>query len=99
MIHFVRTVSIAPGRMAEAMAFAKEIASYSEGLTGFKVEVSVPIAGNPSRIAWHLQYRDLAELEGAVSKINADAKFAELARAGSALMVPGGTNDTIWRTI
>jgi hypothetical protein len=99
MIHFVRTVSIAPGKMAEAMTFAKEIASYSEGLTGFKVEVSVPIAGNPSRIAWHLQYRDLTELEGAVGKIGADAKFAELSRAGSALMLPGSTLDTLWRTI
>ena len=99
MIHFVRTVSIAPGKMAEAMAFAKEIASYSEGLTGFKAEVSVPVTGNPNRIAWHLLLRDLAELEGALNKINADAKFAELSRAGAALLLPGSTLDTLWRTI
>ena len=99
MIHFVRTVLISPGKMAEAMAFAKEIASYSEGLTGFKVEVSVPVTGNPSRIAWHLQYRDLAEMDGAVSKISADAKFAELSQVGSAFMLPGSANDTLWRTI
>jgi hypothetical protein len=99
MIHFVRTVKIAPGKMPEAMTYAKKIASYLEGNPGIKVDVSVPIAGNPSRIAWYSQYRDLAELESTLNKINADSKFVDLVREGAPFILPGSGNDTLWRSI
>jgi hypothetical protein len=99
MIHFVRTVKIAPGKMPEAMAFAKKLASYLEGNPGIKVDVSVPLAGNPSRISWYSQYRDLAELESTMNKIDADSKYGELVREGATLIMPGTANDTLWRSI
>jgi acetyl-CoA carboxylase alpha subunit len=45
-ITFVRTATIAPGKVAEALAFAHQIAKLVEKITGLKVGVSMPIAGN-----------------------------------------------------
>ena len=99
MIHFVRTVSVAPGKMADAMTFAKKVASYLAKKPGIKVEVSVPVAGNPNRVGWHSLHQDLAEFESTMNKISSDSKYAELVREGAALFVPGSTNDALWRTI
>ena len=63
MIHFVRTVLISPGKMAEAMAFAKEIASYSEGLTGFIVANEQEAAGAVPRLATLSRQRIRARFE------------------------------------
>jgi hypothetical protein len=100
MIHFVRTASVASGKMADAMAFAKKIASYlAKKQPGVKIEVSVPVAGPPNRIAWHSQHRDLADFETVMNKISADSKYADLVREGATLFLPGSTNDALWRSI
>jgi hypothetical protein len=99
MIHFVRTVSIAPGKMTDAMAFAKKLASYLAKKPGIKVEVSVPMAGNPNRIGWHSMHQDLGEFESVMSKLGSDAEYAKLVRSGAGLIIPGSTNDALWRTI
>ena len=52
MITYVRTASIAPGKTTEALAFAHNIAKLVDKLTGVKVGVSMPVGGNPFRIAW-----------------------------------------------
>jgi hypothetical protein len=82
MIHFVRTVSIAPGKMADAIVFAKKVAAYLAKKPGIKVEVSVPVAGNPNRIGWHSLHKDLAEFESTMNKLNTDPKYAEVVRGG-----------------
>jgi hypothetical protein len=99
MIHFVRTVSIAPGKMADAMTFAKKIATYLAKKPGIKVEVSVPMAGNPNRIGWHSMHKDLGDFESVMNKLSGDAEYAKLVRGGAELIIPGSTNDALWRTI
>jgi len=99
MIHFVRTSSVAPGKMADAMTFAKKIAAYLAKKPGIKVEVSVPVAGPPNRIAWHSQHRDLAEFETVMNKLNSDSKYAALLRDGPKLFMPGTANDALWRSV
>ena len=49
MITFVRTATIAPGKVAEALAFAHQIAKLVEKISGLKVGVSMPVGGNPFR--------------------------------------------------
>ena len=64
MITYVRTANIAPGKTAGALAFAHEIAKVVEKITGLKVSVSMPVGGNPFRIAWVTAQPDLASVEG-----------------------------------
>jgi hypothetical protein len=59
MITFVRTATIAPGKVVEALTFAHQIAKLVEKITGLKVGVSMPLAetrsgspgSRPSRIS------------------------------------------------
>ena len=99
MIHFVRTSSVAPGKMADAIMFAKKIAAHLAKKPGIKVEVSVPVAGPPNRISWYSQHRDLAEFETVMNKLNSDAEYAALLREGPTLFLPGTTNDALWRSV
>jgi hypothetical protein len=41
-----------PGKVAEAVGFAHQDAKLVEKITGLKVGVSMPVGGNPFRIAW-----------------------------------------------
>src|SRR5580698_8077315 len=52
MITFVRTATIAPGKLVEAMGFAHQVGQHVEKITGLKVVVATPVGGNPFRIAW-----------------------------------------------
>ena len=77
----------------------KKLAAYLAKKPGIKVEVSVPVGGNPNRIGWYSLYKDLAEFESTMNKLNADPKYAELVRGGAAVILPGSTNDALWRTV
>jgi acetyl-CoA carboxylase alpha subunit len=48
MITFVRTATIAPGKVAEALAFAHQIAKLVEKITGLKVGVSMRLRATRS---------------------------------------------------
>lgn len=99
MIRFVRTASIAQGKLRDALAVAKEIAEYVSKSHGVKLEVMMPVGGNPFRIAWRAEYPSLAAMEEAMAKIMTDAKWLELQAKGSVNFIPGSANDVIWRTV
>ena len=99
MIRFVRTASIAQGKLREALTGAKEIADHLSKAHGIKLEVMMPVGGNPFRIAWRAEYPSLAAMEDAMSKLMADAKWLEIQAKGSANFIAGSANDAIWRTV
>jgi len=99
MIRFVRQASVAPGKLGDAVAFAKEIAGYIEKAQGVKIEVLMPIGGNPLRIAWKSDYADLAAVENMTAKLMADPKYMELTTKGSMNFIAGSVTDSIWRTV
>jgi hypothetical protein len=51
MIHFMRSATIAPGKMGDAIAFANGISKYVKDTFGIDVAVLMPIGGKASRIA------------------------------------------------
>ena len=61
-VRFVRTATIAPGKLAEAIGLAHQIAKLVDKIAGLKVGVSMPVAGNPFRIAWVAAEPDLASV-------------------------------------
>jgi hypothetical protein len=99
MITFVRTVSIAPGRIPEAFAFAHQTTKLIKEKFGLDVRVSVPIGGNPNRLGFAASYANLAEFEAAMSKITADGDYMKLITTNAENFLPGSAFDEIWRSI
>ena len=99
MITFVRTDLIAPGKQAEAMAFAHQIAKLVEKLTGHKVAVSIPVGGNPFRVAWVVALPYLAALESSMGKLLGNADYMKQVERAASFFLPGKAQDEIWSTI
>ena len=99
MITFVRRLTAVPGKPAEAVAFAVEIAQAASNIIGKEVKVLLPIGGNFSEIAWVAQYENLAELEEANAKVLQDEGYLRLAGKAAGLFVDGSGYDRIWRDL
>ena len=99
MIRFVRTASIAPGKLGDALAFAKQVAEYIDKNFGARLEIMMPVGGNPNRVAWRAEYASLGAMEESQTKMLADPKYLEMISKGAANFIPGSVNDVIWRTL
>lgn len=99
MIRFVRTTSIAPGKVGDALAYAKQIAEYVGKQYGVQLQVMMPVGGNPHRIAWRTEFPNLGAMEEFQSKLLLDPKFIELSSKAGPNFIAGSMNDAIWRTV
>src|SRR5258707_14945027 len=63
MILVQRSVSVAPGMLSAAMAFANEISTQVKATTGTDLKIAVPVGGNAARMAWIADYENLAQYE------------------------------------
>ena len=99
MITFVRTAAIAPGKGDEAMAFAHKVARTIEDKTRTKLSVSVPVGGNPFRIAWIGTYDSLAQLESSWARLMADADYRSMLLAAGPYFLPGSVHDEMWTIV
>lgn len=99
MITFVRTASIAPGKIAEAMAFAHTVAKLIKEKFGADLRISVPIGGNPNRIAFVATYPSLSEFEAVMVKLVADADYMKMLATNASSFLPGSVFDEIWRSV
>jgi hypothetical protein len=99
MITFVRTATIAPGKIGEALGFAHEVAKLVEKITGLKVGVNMPVGGNPFRIAWVAAEPDLAAVEANNNKLLSNPEYMKLVESSSSLFLPGSAHDEMWRSV
>jgi len=99
MIQFSRTSSVAPGKLGDALGFAKEIATHLKNQYDIKTKVLMPVGGNPHRISWRSEYPDLAALDIFQSKLLADEKYLTLLGKASSFFIPGSVTDEIWREL
>jgi hypothetical protein len=99
MIRFVRSASIAPGKLGDAIAFAKHVSDFVKRQYGVPLEVMLSVGGNPNRIAWRAEYESLAAMDAMQSKMLADREYLDLVAKGSGNFLAGTVNDVIWRTI
>src|SRR3954469_1792095 len=99
MIHFTRTSSVAPGKVAEAMAFAGEMIDYLGTSHGQKMQLMLPIGGNPHRLCWYTSYDSLAEMEKFQAKTMADPKYLSILSKAAPLFNAGSAHDDIWRSV
>ena len=98
MIHFTRTTSIAPGKVADAMTFAGEMIEYISASQNRKMELRLPIGGNPHRLCFYTSYETLADMEKAQASLMSDTKYLSILGKSAALFNPGSAHDDIWRT-
>jgi len=96
MITFMRTATIAPGKTHEAMTFAHQVAKMVEAKVGTKLNMMVPIGGNPSRIAWVASYDNLAAFEAASMKLLPNADYKKLLESSAPHFLPGSVHDELW---
>ena len=99
MIHFTRTTSITPGKVADAMTFAGEMIEFISATQGKKMQLLLPIGGNPYRLRFYASYETLAEMEKAQAALMADAKYLSILGKSATLFIPGSAHDDIWRTM
>ncbi len=99
MITFVRTISIAPGKTPECLAFARNIAKLAEDKFGLDIRLDMPIGGNPNRVAFVSEYANLSEYESTIVKFTSDADYLKLVAGNAANVIPGSVFDEIWRSV
>ena len=95
----VLTATIALGKIVEALAFAHEIAKLVERLAGVTVGVSVPVGGNPFRIARVSMEPSLAAVDATWAKLMGSADFMKALEGAAALFLPGLAHDEMWRSL
>jgi hypothetical protein len=99
MIHFTRTTSIAPGKVADALAFAGEMTEYLSSSYGQKMQLMMPVGGNPHRLCFYSSYDSLGDMEKFQSRTMGDAKYLSILGKGAGIFIPGSAHDDIWRSV
>ena len=99
MNRFVRTASVAPGKLGTSIAFAKQISEYIGQHFDVKMQVMMPLGGNPHRLAWKTDFASLSAMDEFQSKLLADPKYMEMLHKSGDLFIAGSLNDDIWRTM
>ena len=99
MVTVIRSGAIAPGKTAEALAFAHQIKKLIKDKFGIPAELLLPVGGNPSRIGFKSNYENLGEWEAFATKALADADYMAAITNNGAIFLPGSVNDDIWRSI
>ena len=99
MITLIRTATAIPGKLGEAVVWGKEVATIVERVTGKKTTVSMAFGGLAGGIAWTVQYDNAAQVEEAVSKLNADKEYLSALTKAQNLFVPGSGHDQMWRQV
>jgi len=85
--------------MAEAMAYAQQITKLVKEKYGVQISLSVPIGGNPDRLAFVSPHASLAEVESIGAKLLSDAEYMRLLAANAQTFLPGATHDELWMSV
>lgn len=86
---FVTTGRCVPGKAAEGMAAAAEIADRLTAITGTTVVVSSPITGPFGTVRWHGGLPDIAAMDVFLAAVDADPDFGRLVDRTAPCFVPG----------
>ena len=78
MSHFRRTLQIAPGRQADAVARVHEWVAIFKEAAGVTIRVSVVTTGTLGRLCFSADYESMGAMEAATRKFGADPRAAAL---------------------
>lgn len=97
MITFIRTAQTMPGKIGEAIAWAKETAVITKRVTGREVEISVSFGGVAGEMAWMARYDNAGQVEEDAGKLLADRDYLAAIGKAVSLFAPGSIRDQMWR--
>ena len=104
MIHFRRTLQIAPGRQADAVARAHEVAAIFKEASGVTMRVSVVTTGTLGRLCRSSDYESMGAREAAEAQAYGspkgkalEAKSRQEQRDGTSPVGPGIQHEEVWR--
>ena len=104
MIHHRRTVQIAPGRQADAVARAHEWVAIFKEAAGIQGHVSVVTTGTLGRLCFSEDHESMGAFEAAIAKGFGSpkgtalmAKHDQELRDDTNRFVPNTTHDEFWR--
>ena len=104
MIHRRRTHPMAPGRQADAVAFAKKLADLRKQVTGIEMRVTVVTTGTLGRLCLSSDFETMGAMEATNAKFWETPGFKGMAkqygqelRDGNSPWVPGAEYEEIWR--
>jgi hypothetical protein len=99
MITVVRTAEAMPGKMLDAVAWGKDVATIAKRVLGHDVNFSVAFGGHQSEIAWISQFDNAAEIEEVPAKLMADREYVSAVKKAENLTVPGTQRDHFWKAM
>ncbi len=97
MITFVRSLTVQPGKIGEAVGWGKELVGIVKRVTGKDLALCTSFGGAIGALAWIGHYDSMAQIEDMLAKLMADREYlAAIGKAGQ-LAVPGSGHDQFWR--
>ena len=97
MITFVRSLTVQPGKIGEAVGWGKELVGIVKRVTGKDLALCTSFGGAIGALAWIGNYDSMAQIEDTLAKLMADREYlAAIGKAGQ-LAVPGSGHDQFWR--
>lgn len=99
MIRAIRSASIGSGKLKEALEFARDIKSYLKQSQGMEVLIAMPVAGDPNRISWTSEFKNMGDYEDIKMALMMDQKYLEIVGRSGEIFLPGSMHDEIWRII
>jgi hypothetical protein len=91
MVNFMRTAVIAPGKTADALAFANQVARHIREKHGTTLELLMPIGGNPEGS----RYQSRGEGETLSAILIADSEYMGMIAKNASTFLPGSVHDEL----
>jgi hypothetical protein len=80
------------------MTWANEISECVSQAAGVKVQLFVQVGGPVGTLQWSMDYDNMAAMEAAATKVNADATYQKLAKSAGEFLIEDSGHDTIMRS-
>jgi hypothetical protein len=93
MITVIRSFIAMPGKNAECIAIAKEVAAIYKRVAGRDIAVATALGGNPQEIAYVGQLESIGQMQEGLAKLAADAEFRATQKKVETVVVPGSFRD------
>ena len=100
MIYMVRSITFQPGKSAEAMQWAVNIANWTnEHYPEVNMEILRNISGPKWQVHFVIRCASMAAWEETSAKANADRGYHEVISGGEELVIQKTMMDTFYRTV
>lgn len=99
MISWFRTYNAQIGKMDDLVKLSKDAVKHLKKAHGLKCQMYAQIGGDPTRIGLLGRYKDMGAVGKMEERIADDAKWADILKRASGLVVDGSVRDEFWKEL